>query len=46
MHRSAPQRPRLITLDHDKPKDLPISPNQQHPFLQRIGFQTSDGRIK
>ncbi|EFJ48796.1 hypothetical protein VOLCADRAFT_104625 [Volvox carteri f. nagariensis] len=53
VHRGAPQsRPALVTsepgraLSHDRTKDTPIPANQPHPFLQRIGFQTADGRIR
>jgi hypothetical protein len=35
-----------LNLRHDRNKALPIPPDQPHPFLQRIGMQTADGRLK
>ncbi|GIL46413.1 hypothetical protein Vafri_3412 [Volvox africanus] len=53
VHRSEPQsRPALVpsepgrALAHDRLKDTPIPADQPHPFLQQIGFQTADGRIR
>jgi hypothetical protein len=36
----------LISLQHDRAKALPINGSIPDPFLQRIGLQTADGRIK
>eukprot|EP00879_Flechtneria_rotunda_P007891 GHRR01008268.1.p1 GENE.GHRR01008268.1~~GHRR01008268.1.p1 ORF type:complete len:561 (+),score=192.91 GHRR01008268.1:81-1763(+) len=36
----------LIQLQHDRMKALPISGSVADPFLQKIGVQTADGRIK
>jgi hypothetical protein len=36
----------LISLQHDRAKALPINGSVLDPFLQRIGLQTADGRIK
>ncbi len=36
----------LVWLQHDRAKQLPISPTQPHPFLQKLGMQMPDGRIK
>ncbi|KAF6266317.1 hypothetical protein COO60DRAFT_1697337 [Scenedesmus sp. NREL 46B-D3] len=36
----------LISLQHDRAKALPINGSIADPFLQRIGLQTADGRIK
>eukprot|EP00955_Chlamydomonas_euryale_P108721 365870-Chlamydomonas_euryale.AAC.3 len=36
----------LISLEHDRTKRVPIPPNEPHPFLQALGMQTSEGRIK
>lgn len=44
--RTAPEAPRLIATQHDRTKDTPIPADQPHPFLQQIGLQTSDGRVK
>ncbi|KAG2436450.1 hypothetical protein HXX76_006753 [Chlamydomonas incerta] len=33
-------------LSHDRPKATPIPSDRPHPFLQKIGFQTADGRIR
>jgi SAM-dependent methyltransferase len=46
IHRSAPERPHLLQTEHDRWKDWPIPPSFPDPFLQKIGIQTSDGRIK
>ncbi len=35
-----------IRLTHDRRKDLPIPPDVPHAFLQRIGMQTAEGRLK
>lgn len=37
---------RLISLDHDRAKQQPISASEPHPFLQKLGMQTAEGRIK
>lgn len=36
----------LISLQHDRVKALPINGSIADPFLQQIGLQTVDGRIK
>jgi hypothetical protein len=36
----------LISLQHDRAKALPINGSIPDPFLQRIGLQTADRRIK
>jgi hypothetical protein len=36
----------LISLQHDRAKALPINGSIPDPFLQRIGLQTAEGRIK
>ncbi|WIA15551.1 hypothetical protein OEZ85_002183 [Tetradesmus obliquus] len=36
----------LISLQHDRAKALPINGSISDPFLQRIGLQTADGRVK
>lgn len=46
IHRSAPERPHLVQTQHDQWKDWPIPPSFPDPFLQKIGIQTPDGRIK
>ncbi|GLI59276.1 hypothetical protein VaNZ11_001061 [Volvox africanus] len=53
VHRSEPQgRPALVpsepgrALTHDRLKDTPIPADQPHPFLQQIGFQTAEGKIR
>ncbi len=46
LHRSAPIKPHLETVNHDRWKDWPIPASLPDPFLQKIGIQTSDGRIK
>eukprot|EP00198_Chlamydomonas_reinhardtii_P010671 XP_001700008.1 predicted protein [Chlamydomonas reinhardtii] len=33
-------------LAHDRTKATPIPADRPHPFLQKIGFQTADGRIR
>jgi hypothetical protein len=35
-----------LRLQHDRIKTLPISPTEAHPFLQKLGIQTKEGRIK
>ncbi|GAX77477.1 hypothetical protein CEUSTIGMA_g4921.t1 [Chlamydomonas eustigma] len=35
-----------LHLQHDRVKALPISPMEAHPFLQKLGMQTQEGRIK
>ena len=35
-----------LLLQHDRRKELPIDGTVADPFLQKIGLQTSDGRIK
>lgn len=35
-----------ISLHHDRVKAAPINGNVPDPFLQQIGLQTADGRIK
>ncbi len=37
---------RLISLQHDRAKAQPLDGAVPDPFLQRIGLQTADGRIK
>ncbi len=46
IHRSAPIKPHLEPVEHDRWKDWPIPASLPDPFLQKIGIQTSDGRIK
>ncbi|KAG2486609.1 hypothetical protein HYH03_014777 [Edaphochlamys debaryana] len=56
VHRTAAKRPALVTAapgatpdaapSHDRSKALPIPAGRPHPFLQRTGFQTEDGRIR
>ena len=46
IHRSAPIKPHLEAVEHDRWKDWPIPASLPDPFLQKIGIQTSDGRIK
>ena len=36
----------LVWLQHDRVKQLPISPSEPHPFLQKLGMQTQEGKIK
>ncbi|KAJ9527353.1 hypothetical protein QJQ45_025624 [Haematococcus lacustris] len=36
----------LQLLSHDRVKALPIPPDQPHPFLQALGLQTAQGRVK
>eukprot|EP00798_Chlamydomonas_sp_ICE-L_P014019 gene14019-19955_t len=36
----------MNVLSHDRSKDLPIVADIPHPFLKRIGFQTSEGKVK
>lgn len=43
--RSSPL-PALINLSHDRAKALPLSPSTPHPFLQRMGLQGPDGKVK
>ncbi|MEW5317637.1 MAG: hypothetical protein WDW38_008919 [Sanguina aurantia] len=38
--------PALINLSHDRAKALPLSPSTPHPFLQRMGLQGPDGKVK
>ncbi|KAF5842348.1 hypothetical protein DUNSADRAFT_7662 [Dunaliella salina] len=47
VHTSAPAKPSgPINLEHNKVKDLPIPPHVPHPFLQRIGLQTAEGKVR
>jgi hypothetical protein len=46
LHRSAPERPHLVQTAHDRWKDWPIPATLPDPFLQQIGIQAADGRIK
>ncbi len=46
IHRSAPIKPHVEHVEHDRWKDWPIPASLPDPFLQKIGIQTSDGRIK
>ncbi len=46
IHRSAPIKPHIEHVEHDRWKDWPIPASLPDPFLQKIGIQTSDGRIK
>ncbi|KXZ51506.1 hypothetical protein GPECTOR_12g469 [Gonium pectorale] len=51
LHRAARQgRAPLVrpeeALSHDRRKDTPIPADAPHPFLQRIGFQTENGKIR
>lgn len=46
VHRSAPIKPHLEAVNHDRWKDWPIPASLPDPFLQKIGIQTNDGRIK
>lgn len=38
--------PISLSLGHDRRKALPIQPNEPHPFLQKIGMQTAEGKLK
>ncbi|MEZ4671933.1 MAG: SAM-dependent methyltransferase [Anaerolineae bacterium] len=46
IHHSAPIKPHLETVEHDRWKDWPIPASLPDPFLQKIGIQASDGHIK
>lgn len=46
IHRSAPIKPHVEQVEHDRWKDWPIPASLPDPFMQKIGIQTSDGRIK
>lgn len=46
LHRSAPIKPHVEQVEHDRWKDWPIPASLPDPFLQKIGIQTSDGRIR
>ncbi|MCA0456982.1 MAG: SAM-dependent methyltransferase [Chloroflexi bacterium] len=46
LHRSAPIKPHVEPVEHDRWKDWPIPASLPDPFLQKIGIQTSDGRIR
>ncbi len=44
---SSPPPPALLpSLAHDRRKGVPIPPDVPHPFLQRVGLQTAQGRLK
>ncbi len=44
--RPPPKQPLVNMQPHDRTKQLPIPLDQPHPFLQKLGMQTADGRIK
>lgn len=46
LHRSAPIKPHVELVEHDRWKDWPIPASLPDPFLQKIGIQTNDGRIR
>src|SRR5690606_38976699 len=46
LHRSKAQATRQPDLAHDAVKDLPRPADQPAPFLQAVGIQSADGRIK
>ena len=46
LHRSAAQATRQPDLAHDAVKNLPIPADQPDPFLQAVGIQSADCRIK
>lgn len=36
----------VVLMQHDRTKQLPISPTEPHAFLQQLGMQMADGRVK
>lgn len=36
----------VVPMQHDRTKQLPISPTEPHAFLQQLGMQMADGRVK